>query len=252
VEAFARIIAPDDRVIPASQFLEAAESLHLSAEIDQAIAAHTLGARVIPATVGAEPPRRGRGRAAAAKPATPGAMHKGMTCFINLSPQFLASAQSVERLIALAGSVGMADSVERSFVVEITERQGGDLASLKANLKPLVDAGFLLALDDFGSGYSSFQYLADLPIQFLKIEGWMVARAVGDSRIRQLLETIVSTAQKFKLTTVAECVEEAGTARVLRDLGVDWAQGYLYGAPVVDRPEPGKGGAGAGAAARAG
>ena len=129
----------------------------------------------------------------------------------------------------------MAESVERSFVIEITERQGGDLASLKANLKPLVDAGFLLALDDFGSGYSSFQYLADLPIQFLKIEGWMVARALGDSRIRQLLETIVGTAQKFRLTTVAECVEEAGTASVLRELGVDWAQGYLYGAPVVDR-----------------
>ncbi|MCE2948017.1 MAG: putative bifunctional diguanylate cyclase/phosphodiesterase [bacterium] len=250
VEAFARIIAPDDHVIPASQFLEAAESLHLSAEIDQAIAAHTLGARVIPATAGAEPPRRGgAGRANAA---APGVAHKGMTCFINLSPQFLASVQSVERLIALAGSVGMAESAERSFVVEITERQGGDLASLKANLKPLVDAGFLLALDDFGSGYSSFQYLADLPIQFLKIEGWMVARAVGDSRIRQLLETIVSTARKFKLTTVAECVEDAGTARVLRDLGVDWAQGYLYGAPVVDRPAPGKGGAGAGVGTDAG
>jgi len=250
VEAFARIIAPDDRVIPASQFLEAAESLHLSAEIDQAIAAHTLNAKVIP----------GLAPGAATRPAVPArgaraardAVHKRMTCFINLSPQFLASAQSVDRLIALASSVGMADSVERSFVVEITERQGGDLASLKANLKPLVDAGFLLALDDFGSGYSSFQYLADLPIQYLKIEGWMVARAVGDSRIRQLLETIVSTAQKFKLTTVAECVEQAGTAKVLRDLGVDWAQGYLYGAPVVDHASAGSGAADAGAGPGAG
>jgi EAL domain-containing protein (putative c-di-GMP-specific phosphodiesterase class I) len=50
-----------------------------------------------------------------------------------------------------------------------------------------------------------------------------------------LLETIVSTARQFQLTTVAECVEQADTARVLRDLGVDWAQGFLYGAPVVDR-----------------
>ncbi len=248
VEAFARIIAPGDQVIPASQFLEAAESLHLSAEIDQAIAAHTLSAKVIPTRAPAASARAGRaGRGAAAAAVA----HKRMTCFINLSPQFLASTQNVERLIALAGSVGMADSVERSFVVEITERQGGDLASLKANLKPLVDAGFLLALDDFGSGYSSFQYLADLPIQYLKIEGWMVARAVDDSRIRQLLETIVSTAQKFRLTTVAECVEHAGTARVLRDLGVDWAQGYLYGAPVVDR-QSGEAGPGPKAGARAG
>ena len=208
VEALARIIAPDDRVIPASEFLDAAQSLHLSAEIDQAIAEYTMSA---------------------------GAAVGRLACFINLSPQFLASAHCIERLIERAGRVRMAESVERRFVIEITERQGGDLAALKANLKPLVDAGFLLALDDFGSGYSSFQYLADLPIQFLKIEGWMVARAVGDSRIRQLLETIVGTAQKFRLTTVAECVEEAATASVLRDLGVDWAQGLLYGAPEVSR-----------------
>ena len=208
VEAFARIIAPDERVIPASEFLDAAQSLHLSAEIDQAIAEYTLSA---------------------------GAAAGRLACFINLSPQFLASAHCIERLIERAECVRKAESVERRFVIEITERQGGDLAALKANLKPLVDAGFLLALDDFGSGYSSFQYLADLPIQFLKIEGWMVARAVGDSRIRQLLETIVGTAQKFRLTTVAECVEQAATASVLRDLGVDWAQGLLYGAPEVAR-----------------
>ncbi len=207
VEALARIITPDDRVIPASEFLEAAESLHLCAEIDEAIAEYTL---------------------------TAGAADGRLTCFINLSSQFLASARSIDRLIERAASARIPESGERSFVIEITERQGSDFASLKAHLKPLVDAGFLLSLDDFGSGYSSFQYLADLPIRFLKIEGWMVARAVGDSRIRQLLETIVVTARKFRLTTVAECVEDAVTASVLRDLGIDWAQGHLYGAPVVD------------------
>jgi len=218
VEAFARIIAPDDRVIAAAQFIEAAESLQLAAAIDQAIATHALG---MPAT--RLPGLSGPGSAGP------------LTCFINLSPQFLANSQSVDTLIQLAARCGVAISAERRFVIEITERQGGDLASLKGSLKPLVNAGFHLALDDFGSGYSSYQYLADLPIQYLKIEGWMVARAVSDTRIRQLLETIVSTAQKFKLTTVAECVESAGTAKVLGDLGVDWAQGFLFGAPVVDR-----------------
>ncbi|MCA3069275.1 MAG: EAL domain-containing protein [Rhodocyclaceae bacterium] len=219
VEALARIIAPDDRVIPASEFLEAAESLRLCADIDEAIAEYMLTARA--------------------------AGH--LTCFINLSPQFLASTRSIDRLIEQAASARIPGAGERSFVIEISERHGVDIASLKAHLKPLVDAGFLLSLDDFGSGYSSFQYLADLPIRFLKIEGWMVARAVGDSRIRQLLETIVVTARKFRLTTVAECVEDAGTASVLRDLGVDWAQGYLYGAPVVDRRSGAARSAGAGA-----
>jgi diguanylate cyclase (GGDEF)-like protein/PAS domain S-box-containing protein len=240
VEAFARIIASDDRVILASQFIEAAESLHLAAEIDQAISEHALSAQTWPragnedegakaSVARASGGKGGRGSAAAT------AATGRQTCFINLSPQFLASAKSVERLIERAAALRMSESAERRFVIEITERQSGDLAALQANLKPLVDAGFLLALDDFGSGYSSFQYLADLPIQFLKIEGWMVARALGDSRVRQLLESIVGTARKFRLTTVAECVEDAGTAGVLRELGVDWAQGYHYGAPVVDR-----------------
>ena len=230
VEAFARIIAPDDRVIPASQFIEAAESLHLSAAIDQAVLEHSLGVRA--ARV---PGPKDEGQHTAGTRGTPPASSVRQTCFINLSPQFLASARSVERLIESAGSVRMAESEPFNYAIEITERQGGDVDALKAHLKPLVDAGFLLALDDFGSGHSSFQYLADLPIRFLKIEGWMVARAVGDSRIRQLLETIVGTARKFRLTTVAECVEEEGTADVLRELGVDWAQGHLYGAPVVGR-----------------
>ncbi len=246
VEAFARIIASDDRVILASQFIEAAESLQLSAEIDQAIAEHALSAQAWPPSGNeGNEGNEGKGAKASGARASGGKGGRGsaaataaagrQTCFINLSPQFLASAKSVEWLIERAAVLRMAESVERSFVIEITERQGGELAALKANLKPLVDAGFLLALDDFGSGYSSFQYLADLPIQFLKIEGWMVARALGDSRVRQLLESIVGTARKFHLTTVAECVEDAGTAGVLRELGVDWAQGYLYGAPVVDR-----------------
>ena len=216
-EAFARIIAPDNSVIPAARFIEAAESLQLSASIDEAITSHALQ----------------HGAAASSRLAASKSTLR-LTHFINLSPQFLASRESVDALIVQAKSSGLAESRNGRYVLEITERQSGDLESLKKHLQPLVEAGFNLALDDFGSGYSSFQYLADLPIGYLKVEGWMVARAVGDSRIRQLLETIVATAQKFKLITIAECVEEASTAQVLCDLGVDWAQGYFFGAPALD------------------
>jgi diguanylate cyclase len=212
-EALARIIGHDERLIPAAQFIEAAEALHLAASIDAAVATHALA----------------HGSAA-------GETSDGRQAhFINLSPQFLANRESVESLIVQASAIEPPGVRARRFVVEITERQGGDLQQLKANLQPLVDAGFGLALDDFGSGYSSFQYLADLPIQYLKIEGWMVARAVSDGRIRQVLESIVATARRFNLITVAECVEDASTAQVLCDLGVDWAQGYFFGAPSVER-----------------
>jgi EAL domain-containing protein (putative c-di-GMP-specific phosphodiesterase class I) len=110
----------------------------------------------------------------------------------------------------------------------------GDIMLLKKHLKPLTDFGFRLALDDFGSGYSSFLYLAELPVNFIKIEGWMVGRINKDKRIRQLVETLVNTAQKFDILTVAECVEDSETAQVLCDLGVDWAQGYYFAKPQVE------------------
>jgi EAL domain-containing protein (putative c-di-GMP-specific phosphodiesterase class I) len=65
----------------------------------------------------------------------------------------------------------------------------------------------------------------------------MVSRVKHDPRVRQLVETIVGTAQKFNATTVAEWVEDAQTAQMLRDMGVDLGQGYHFGKPVVDEEE---------------
>ncbi|MGH8670524.1 MAG: EAL domain-containing protein, partial [Burkholderiales bacterium] len=95
--------------------------------------------------------------------------------------------------------------------------------------------GFRLALDDFGSGYSSFSYLAELPVDFLKIEGWMVQRIVKHKRTRQLVETLVNTAHTLHVTTVAESVEDEQTAQVLCDIGVNWAQGNYFGEPRTAR-----------------
>jgi diguanylate cyclase (GGDEF)-like protein/PAS domain S-box-containing protein len=213
-EALARIRARDDSLVPAANFIEAAEALHLVASIDKTISTCALG----------------RCSAALLKPGkTSGRSH-----FINLSHQFLANAEQVDSLLVLAqgycGQVGNG----KSIVIEITERQSGDILTLKKNLQPLTDFGFRLALDDFGSGYSSFLYLAELPVDFLKIEGWMVSRINQSDRVRQLVETLVNTARKLGVTTIAECVEDAETAQVLCDIGVDWAQGYYFARPAED------------------
>lgn len=217
-EALARIRAKDDSLIPAQGFIQAAEALHLVSAIDQSISASAMDrcARAMQA-------RKGDGEIA----------H-----FINLSPQFLANGEEVEALLEKARgycqTCGLPETGTKPLVIEITERQGGDILSLKKHLRPLTDFGFRLALDDFGSGYSSFLYLAELPVNFIKIEGWMVQRITKDARTRQLVETLVNTAQKFKIITVAECVETAETAQVLCDIGVDWAQGYYFSRPEVE------------------
>ena len=121
------------------------------------------------------------------------------------------------------------------LVLEITERQRiGNLNTLRADLQPLLDVGFRLALDDFGSGYSSFMYLANLPISFLKIEGWLVLNLRRDHKIASIIESMVSFSRKEGIQTIAEHVEDAETARILREMGVDWGQGWFFGHPQSD------------------
>jgi len=208
-EALARIVGSGATPIPAQRFIVAAEQLHLVAAIDRAVSRRALQRM---ASV-----KRERARGAR---------------FINLSTQFLSDPEQVSNLLGYARTLGLAGNGSANpVVIEITERQSGDLTTLNRHLQPLVDEGFRLALDDFGSGYSSFMYLTDLPMSFLKIEGWMVGRIAKDTRIRQLVESIVNTAARFQLKTVAECVETAESAQVLCDIGVDWAQGYFFAKP---------------------
>jgi EAL domain-containing protein (putative c-di-GMP-specific phosphodiesterase class I) len=107
--------------------------------------------------------------------------------------------------------------------------------AVKAKLAPFLDFGMRLAVDDFGSGYSSFQYLADLPLSFLKVEGSLI-KQIRDKRIRQIVKRIDDIAKDLQLTTIAEFVEDAETAEILRDIGIDWAQGYFFGRPTTSPP----------------
>ena len=181
-EALARIRAKDDSLIPAINFIQAAEALHLIGAIDETISSSAL-ARCAVSIAGQEE-------------------EAFISHFINLSPQFLANPESVENLLERARTYcarcGMDNAATKPMVIEITERQSADILLLKKHLKPLMDFGFQLALDDFGSGYSSFLYLAELPVNFIKIEGWMVNRINKDKRTRQLVETLVNTAQKIQ------------------------------------------------------
>jgi diguanylate cyclase (GGDEF)-like protein/PAS domain S-box-containing protein len=210
-EALARIRTREDAIIQAQRFIHAAEALHLVNAIDRAVTRSALErtAEAVERTESLD------------------------AYFINLSAQSLADRELVTALRDQALAFRMLRGGVNPMVIEITERQTADMATLRAHLDPLLEAGFRVALDDFGSGYSSFRYLAELPVHFLKIEGWMVQSLVSQRRVRQLVETIVSTARTFGLMTVAECVEDGQTAQVLCDIGVDWAQGHYFGRPVL-------------------
>ena len=97
--------------------------------------------------------------------------------------------------------------------------------------------GMRLALDDFGSGYSSYKYLADLPFSFLKIEGSLIQR-VAEPRVRTIVQGIQRTAADLGLITLAEYIENEQIADIVREIGIDWGQGFHFGKPVL--PESGQ------------
>jgi EAL domain-containing protein (putative c-di-GMP-specific phosphodiesterase class I) len=118
------------------------------------------------------------------------------------------------------------------IVFEITETavmQNLDRGRLFA--ERMVALGCSFALDDFGTGFASFTYLKRLPVQYLKIDIEFVSDVVHSQRDRAVVSAIVGLAAGFGQETIAEGVEDEQTADILRELGVTYAQGYLYGRP---------------------
>ena len=108
----------------------------------------------------------------------------------------------------------------------------GEPAAAMTQLQALHDAGVRLALDDFGTGYSSLSYLHKLPISTLKVDRSFVADLdVRDSALA-LTRSIVALARALHLHVVAEGVETERQAELLRGLGCDELQGYLYARPL--------------------
>src|SRR5690606_20801716 len=94
--------------------------------------------------------------------------------------------------------------------------------------------GISIAVDDFGKGYSSLNYLHKLPITTLKIDKEFVEDVMKSSTSAAIVETIVWLAKKFKLETVAEGIETKDQAEFLRSLGVTTAQGFFYSRPMSE------------------
>ena len=208
VELLVRMIGEDGALVPPGAFIPAAERFDLMGEIDRWVVEEALI-------------RRGAEIAAV----------DGLRLGLNLSGNALNDPALLDWIL---------DAVARSPVrserltFEVTETAAlNNLGAAARFMERLREAGCRIALDDFGVGLSSFAYLKSFPVDCVKIDGSFVRNIVSDPKDLAIVETMNTLAHRLGAQTVAEFVEDAAAAELLRALGVDYLQGYGIG-----RPEP--------------
>ena len=150
----------------------------------------------------------------------------------NVSARQLLAGDLPERVAALLAETGAPPSL---LHIELTESSViADPDSTVAQLARLRDLGVRVALDDFGTGYSSLAYLRRLPIDFVKIDRSFVSHLETESADVTVARGIVALGHALGLKIIAEGIETEGQAAVLRGLGCDVGQGYLYARPLPE------------------
>lgn len=204
-EALARI-REGDTILAAGQFIEVADELRMLQELDLTVF-HS----------GLEQLRR------------LSEVHPQAKMFFNLSTATFKDIEWMRSIPDIVAGLGIDCS---RIVLEVTEREAlHNIGQVKEIIDELRLRKIAFALDDFGSGFSSFLYLKYLTVDFVKIEGSFVRQIAIDGRDRIMVDHIHRMAHEFGLKTVAEFVEDQATADVLIELGVDFAQGYHFGHP---------------------
>jgi diguanylate cyclase (GGDEF)-like protein len=205
-EVLLRLETENGELIPPDVFLSAAGRFGLVVDIDRWVVTHALDAL-------AEYRLR----------------YPNLGFSINLSASILEDAdfaQFVRRRLDSTGIPG--DAV----IFEITEQVAIRFADrVDRQLSLLRKLGCQFAIDDFGKGYSSFSYLKELPVDYLKIDGAFIEYLDKDVIDQTMVKMIAEIARAAGIKTVAEYVQSAATLELLAQYGIDYAQGYYLGRP---------------------
>ena len=210
-EVLLRMVGADGQLIAPNRFIPTAERYHLMPMIDQWVVGQCLGylAQKYNTTN---------------SKVTSAPIHS-----INLSGDSLNDDQFLQSLMK---QVAECNIVPSQICFEITETSAiVNLPQVNDFMQALKQMGCLFSLDDFGAGMSSFGYLSALPVDFVKIDGKFVQDIELDSSNVTIVESIVHVSKSLGLKTIAEWVERESTAYRLKNLGVDYIQGFGVGRP---------------------
>ncbi|MDH4048590.1 MAG: EAL domain-containing protein [Gammaproteobacteria bacterium] len=214
LEILLRMRDPETRkLIPPGAFLPAAERYGLSKELDEWVVRSLLDTLFIHQSFQAE--------------------HRKY--WINLSGTSIGDKRFASFL---------KDAIKRSPLppgtinFEITEtaviRSVAEAGKLMSELREM---GCKFALDDFGSGLSSFSYLKKLPVDYLKIDGMFIRDIVQDKTDRIFVKSIIDIGHTLNIKSIVEFIENKDMLEVVRELGADYAQGFALGRPFVLAPQ---------------
>lgn len=145
---------------------------------------------------------------------------------VNLSIEDLMNEQLMEFIYDYANQKNVFDRM----VLEIVESEEIEDSDFVANtIKRFKEKGTKIAIDDFGSGYSNYEYLLTLQADYVKIDGSITKHILDDERTAEVVRSIVNFAKKSDMKTIAEFVSSEELDTKLRELDVDFAQGWYYG-----------------------
>ena len=150
---------------------------------------------------------------------------------VNLSGASLTVPEHVDVMVEVLSEF---PHLLKQLIFEVTETAAiGNLDAAVRSLRKLRRLGCRIALDDFGSGYSSYSYLRSLPLDYLKIDGTYIRNILTDKTDQALTASMVDVAHALGLKVIAEFVDSEGAYSWLKNAGVDYVQGYW-----VHKPEP--------------
>ena len=159
------------------------------------------------------------------------AEYKALHLAVNLSGQSFGD-QTLPAFIDASFKAAGVDPGRMTF--EITETAMiANISTARDTIQRLRSSGFGFALDNFGADFSSFSFLKDFIADYLKIDGKFVRAAEKDASDWIFVELMNDVAHRLKLKSIAEFVEQEATFENLRNIGVDFAQGFLFGQPQV-------------------
>lgn len=208
-EALLRMIGVNEELIPPGEFLDIAEHFGLIHDIDRWVI-----------------------RRAIQLITEQKMMDKGLYLEVNLSGKAFADTgllPLIEQELIIRGVKPI------NLVLEITETAViTNMSEAQYFINKLKSIGCRFALDDFGSGFSSFYYLKHLPVDYLKIDGSFIRNLTQDQADQQIVKAMVEIARGLGKETIAEFVGNKETVRLLRNYGVNYVQGYHIGMPASE------------------